>query len=219
MQAGFSQPKSDYSLFFNHTGNSSTFVLVYVDDIIIAGNDDLAINQLKQFLKKKFFIKDLGKLKYFLLIEVACSKKGIFLSQKKYILDILKDTSLIGGRVSNFPMEQHLHLSLDDGTLLPDPTHYCRLVGHRIYLTVTRADINYSVNILSQFMHSPRTAHMDATHCVVRYLKGSIGKGIFLSSSSTIHLQGYCDSDWAGCLTTRRSTIGYCIFLGSNLIS
>jgi hypothetical protein len=219
MQAGFSQSKSDYSLFFNHTGNSSTFVLVYVDDIIITGNNDLAINQLKQFLEKKFFIKDLGKLKYFLGIEVARSKKGIFLSQKKYTLDILKDTGLIGGRVSDFPMEQHLHLSPDDGTLLPDPTPYRRLVGRLIYLTVTRPDINYLVNILSQFMHSPRTAHMDAAHRVVRYLKGSIGKGIFLSSSSTIHLQGYCDSDWAGCPTTRRSTTGYCIFLGSNLIS
>ncbi|XP_059450873.1 uncharacterized mitochondrial protein AtMg00810-like [Corylus avellana] len=219
MQAGFSQSKTDYSLFFNHNGNSSTFVLVYVDDIIITGNDDLAINQLKHFLEKKFLIKDLGKLKYFLGIEVARSKKGIFLSQKKYILDILKDTGLIGGRVSDFPMEQHLYLSPDDGTLLPDPTPYRRLVGRLIYLTVTRPDINYSVNILSQFMHSPRTAHMDAAHRVVRYLKGSIGKGIFLSSSSTIHLQGYCDSDWAGCPITRRSTTGFCIFIGSNLIS
>jgi hypothetical protein len=78
MQAGFSQSKSDYSLFFNHTGNSSTFVLVYVDDIIITGNNDLAINQLKQFLEKKFFIKDLGKLKYFLGIEVARSKKKAY---------------------------------------------------------------------------------------------------------------------------------------------
>jgi hypothetical protein len=72
---------------------------------------------------------------------------------------------------------------LDDGTLLPDPTSYRQLVRRLIYLTVTRPDINYSVNILSQFMHSPRMAHMDSAHCVVRYLKGSIGKEIFLSSS------------------------------------
>jgi hypothetical protein len=190
-------------LFLNHIGNSFTFVLVYVDDIIITRNNDLAINQLKQFLEKKFFIKDLGKLKYVLGIEVARSKRGIFLSQKKYILDILKDIGLIGGRVSDFPMEQHLRLSPDDGTLLPNPTPYHRLVGRLIYLTVTRLDINYLVNILCQFMHSPQMAHMDVAHYVVRYLKGYIGKGIFLSSSSTIHLQGYCDSDWAGCPITQ----------------
>jgi len=108
IQAGFSQSISDYLLFINHNGNSSTFVLVYVDDIIITGNDDLAIHQLKQFIENKFFIKDLGKLKYFFGIEVARSKNGIFLSQRKYISDILKDTSLIGGRVSDFSMEQHL---------------------------------------------------------------------------------------------------------------
>ncbi|KAL5699168.1 hypothetical protein ACHQM5_030108 [Ranunculus cassubicifolius] len=126
---------------------------------------------------------------------------------------------MTGGRVSDFPMEQNLHLSPNDGTLLPDPTPYRRLVGRLIYLTITRPDINYSVNILSQFMHSPRSAHMDATHRVLQYLKGSIGKGIFLSSSSNLRLQGYCDSDWAGCPTTRRSTIGFCTLLDSNIIS
>jgi len=110
IRAGFSQSISDYLLFINHNGNSSTFVLVYVDDIIITGNDDLAIHQLKQFIENKFFIKDLGKLKYFFGIEVARSKNGIFLSQRKYISDILKDIGLIGGRVSDFSMEQHLRL-------------------------------------------------------------------------------------------------------------
>ncbi|KAL5700926.1 UTP-monosaccharide-1-phosphate uridylyltransferase [Ranunculus cassubicifolius] len=129
------------------------------------------------------------------------------------------DSGMTGGRVSDFPMEQNLHLSPNDGTLLPDPTPYRRLVGRLIYLTITRPDINYSVNILSQFMHSPCSAHMDAAHRVLRYLKGSIGKGIFLSSSSNLRLQGYCDSDWAGCPTTRRSTTGFCTLLGSNIIS
>ena len=93
-------------------------------------------------------------------------------------------------------MDQHLRLLPTDGTLLPDPTSYRRLVGRLIYLTVTQPDINYVVNVLSQFMHSPRSAHMDAAYRLVRYLKGSLGKGIFLSSSSSLDLRGYCDSDW-----------------------
>jgi hypothetical protein len=219
LNAGFSQSMADYSLFILKQGDSLTFVLVYVDDIIISGNDNSAIQHVKHLLEKSFFIKDLGKLKYFLGIEVARSKKGIFLSQRKYTLDILKDTGLIGGRVSPFPMAQHLHLSSTDGTLLPDPSPYRRLVGRLIYLTVTRPDINYAVHVLSRFMHSPRTAHLDAAHQLVRYLKGSIGKGIFLSSSSSLTLKGYCDSDWAGCPETRRSTTGYCTFLGSSILS
>lgn len=158
-------------------------------------------------------------MKYFLGIEVARSKSGIFLSQQKYILDLLRDTSYIGGRISPFPMEQHLRLSPEDGTLLPDPTSYRRLVGRLIYLTVTRPDINYAVHILSQFMNSPRSSHLDAAHRLVRYLKGSVRKGIFFSSSSIMDIRGYCDSDWVGCLHTRRSTTGYCTFLGSNIIS
>lgn len=116
-------------------------------------------------------------------------------------------------------MEQQLRLSPDDGTLLLDPTIYRRLLGRLIYLTITRPDLNYAVHTLSQFLHSPRTAHLDVAHRVIRYLKGSVNKGIFLSSSNPLCLKGYCHSDWASCPTTRRSTTGYCTFLGSNLIS
>lgn len=192
---------------------------MYVDDIIVTGNDHSAIQQLKGFLAENFFIKDLGRLKYFLGIEVARSQQGIFLCQRKYTLDILKDSGLLGAKPSAFPMEQHLHLTSTDGESLPDPSTYRRLVGRLIYLTVTRPDIAYSVHILSQFMQDPRTTHMDAATRVLRYLKGTPGKGILLSSSTSLTLSGFCDSDWAGCPMTHRSTTGFCVLLGSNPIS
>ncbi|XXG46179.1 hypothetical protein AAC387_Pa02g1092 [Persea americana] len=116
-------------------------------------------------------------------------------------------------------MEQHLHLTSTDGASLSDPSAYRRLVGRLLYLTVTRPDIVYSVQLLSQFMQDPRTTHMDAATRVLRYLKGTPGHGIMLSSSTSLTLSSFCDSDWAGCPMTRRSTTGFCIFLGSNPIS
>ncbi|KAK2450175.1 hypothetical protein QL285_009307 [Trifolium repens] len=116
-------------------------------------------------------------------------------------------------------MEQHLRLRPNDGSPLPDPTLYRRLIGRLLYLTVTRPDIQYVVNTLSQFMQSPCTSHMDAATRVLRYLKGSVCKGLFLSAASSINLVGYADSDLAGCPITRRSTTGYFTMLGSNPIS
>ncbi|KAJ9551410.1 hypothetical protein OSB04_015455 [Centaurea solstitialis] len=216
---GFHQSLADYSLFTLHKDSISVFVLVYVDDIIITGNDDNEISKVKKFLEKSFSIKDLGPLKYFLGIEVSRSSRGIFLCQRKYILDILKDTGMTGARVASFPMEQHLHLKPNDGTPLPDPTRFRRLIGRLLYLSVTRPDIQYAVNNLSQFMQSPHTAHLDAAHRVLRYLKGTISKGILLSSASSLHLSGFSDSDWLGCPTSRRSTTGYFTMLGSSPIS
>ena len=126
---------------------------------------------------------------------------------------------MTGSRPSDFSMEQHLRLRPKDGTLLPDPTIYRRLVGRLLYLTITRPNIQYAVNTLSQFMQSPYSSHLDAANRVLCYLKGSVGKGLFLSASSSLTLVGYVDSDWVGCPTTRRSTIGYFTMLGSSPIS
>lgn len=93
------------TLCFSPITVADTFILIYVDDIIIVGNDDGDMQRLKDVLHAQFHIKDLGHLKYFLDIEVACSPNGIFLSQLKYTLGILKDTSFLGARITEFPME------------------------------------------------------------------------------------------------------------------
>jgi hypothetical protein len=140
-------------------------------------------------------------------------------SQRKYTLDILRDTGMIGAKPCCFPMEQNHQLTSDSGTLLPDPSEYRRLIGRLIYLTITRPDITYPVQILSQFMQQPREPHMAATHRVLRYLKGSPGYGILMSRSAILQVQAYCDSDWAACPTMRRSVTGFVTFLGTSPIS
>ncbi|RVX01387.1 hypothetical protein VitviT2T_002736 [Vitis vinifera] len=216
--AGFVQSKADYSLFTCRKGKSFTALLIYVNDILITGNDVNAIVALKQFLHSHFRIKDLGDLKYFLGIEVSRSKKGISISQRKYTLEILKDGGFLGVKPVNFPMEQNTKLS-DSGELLKDPSQYRRLVGRLIYLTITRPDITYSVHVLSRFMHAPRRPRMEAVLRVLRYLKNSPGQGLFFPSQNDLSLRAFSDSDWAGCPISRRSTTGYCVFLGSSLIS
>ncbi|KAK2969735.1 hypothetical protein RJ640_015879 [Escallonia rubra] len=171
------------------------------------------------YLDQKFHIKDLGKLKYFLGIEVACSRSGIVICQRKYMLDILQESGLFGAKPSSFPMDSKHKLQTDIGPLCMDPGRYRRLVGQLLYLTITRPDISYAVHILSQFMQSPRQPHLDAAYHVLHYLKGSPGQGIFCLSVGPLSLQAYCDADWAGCPTTRRSTTGYIVFLGLSHIS
>ena len=113
------------------------------------------------------------------LIWVARSLTNISLCQRKYTLDILNESGRLGAKPTSFPMEQH-HLSIDSGPLVEDPAQYRRLVGHLIYLIITRPDITYSMHILSPFMHDPRQGHLYAAIRVLRYLKSNPGQGIFL---------------------------------------
>ena len=96
---------------------------------------------------------------------------------------------------------------------------YQRLVGRLIYLCHTRPDISYAVSVVSRYMHDPRSGHLDAVYRILRYLKSSPGKGLMFKSHGHLNVEGYCDADWASCLDDRRSTSGYCVFVGGNLVS
>ena len=152
---GFEQSRTDYSLFTKVCDNSFTTILLYVDDIIITGNNEKMIDHLKKFLNSHFWIKDLSPLKFFIGAEVSRSKVGISICQRKYSLDILEETGSLGTKLAKFPTEQNLKLNSTNGDLLKDPTHYHRIVGKLIYLTITRAEITYAVSTLSQFMQQP----------------------------------------------------------------
>lgn len=147
--AGFKQSRSDYSMFVRSHQGTFTALLVYVDDVVIAGNSIDDITRIKSFLSSHFKLKDMGRLKYFLGLEVARSKRGIALSQRKYAPEILEDTGFLGGKPSSFPVDQNVSLTKEDGRLLEDASQYRRLVGRLIYLTITRPDLVYAVHILS----------------------------------------------------------------------
>jgi hypothetical protein len=219
LKQGFVQSKSDYSLFTRVQGTVFMALLVYVDDILIASNDMPSVHALKDSLHAEFKLKDLGTLKYFLGLEVARSTKGSSLCQRKYALDILSDSGMLASKPVATPMEQNLKMSQSTGDLLDDPSIYRRLVGRLLYLTVTRLDISYSVQKLSQFMSRPTNAHLTAANRVLRYIKGTSGQGLFFPSDCSLQLKAFSDSDWVGCPDTRRSITGYCVYLGDSLVS
>ena len=196
------------TLFTKIEGKFFTALLIYVDDILINGNNPLSIAAMKKFVHSQFHLNDLGDLKYFLGIEVSSSKNGILISKRKYALKIIKDAGLLVVAPIDTPMERGLKLS-DKGDLLKDPSHYKTFVGILIYLTVSRSDITYSVHVLRRFLHQPCKLHLEAALCVVCYLKNAHGQGLFFSSKSDFRLRAYCDSDLAGCPITRRLTTGY----------
>lgn len=216
---GFVQNQKDYSLFILARGDMRLYVLIYVDDLLIGGNDPEAITKFKGYLNKCFHMKDLGLLKYFLGIEVSRSREGFYLSQRKYVLDLVKECGLLAGKPVSTPMEQNHQLAKDEGDFFHDPERYRRLVGKLVYLTHTRPELAYAVHMLAQFMQNPRTKHWDAVIRVVRYLKGCPGQGIFLSAESDLQIKAYCDSDWNACPLTRRSINGFIVMLGDSPIA
>ncbi|KAJ4751619.1 Retroelement pol polyprotein-like [Rhynchospora pubera] len=216
---GFVQSRADYSLFTWRKGNAFLAILVYVDDLVIAGNSESTIGAFKQYTSSVFHIKDLGQLKYFLGIEIARGPSGLFLCQRKYVLDILAECGLLGAKPTATPMEQNHRLAELVSDKLKDPEKYRRLVGRLIYLTITRPELCYSVHVLAQFMQDPLQAHYDAALRVVRFLKGNPGQGILLRADGNLQINAYCDSDWASCPLTRRSLTGYFVMLGNSPIS
>ncbi|XP_062152127.1 uncharacterized mitochondrial protein AtMg00810-like [Alnus glutinosa] len=170
-------------------------------------------------LNAKFNLKDLGSLQYFLGLEIARSSSRIFVCQRKYALEILEDSGLLASKPVQFPMKQNLKLSRDDDALLSDASEYRRLIGRLLYLTITRPDLAYLVQTLSQFMAQPRQPHLDAAYRVLRYIKYAPAQGLFFPANGDLRLKAFCDSDWVGCVDSRRSITGYCVFLGGSLIS
>ncbi|KAL1291116.1 hypothetical protein AAHE18_20G178400 [Arachis hypogaea] len=217
---GMIQSEADHSVFSRHSSSmTSIYLVVYVDDIVITGDDHEGITQLKQHLLDHFQTKDMGKLKYFLGIEVAQSNAGICISQRKYALDILEETGMLDSRLVDTTMDPNTKLSPDQGEPLADPGRYRRLIGRLNYLTVTRPDISFATSILSQFLDSPCDSHWDAAVRVFRYIKGAPGKGLLYEDKGHNQIVGYTDADWAGSPSDRHSTSGYCVFIGGNLIS
>jgi hypothetical protein len=181
-------------------------LLVYVDDIILAGTSIDEFNRIKKILDAQFKIKDLGVLKYFLGLEVAQSREGIHVSPRKYCLDLLKDSGLLGSKPVTTPLDPAVKLYNDEGKPFEDISQYRRLIGKLLYLTNTRPDIAYATQQLSQFLYKPTVTHYNVACRVIRYLKTSPGRGLLLSRHSDIQLLGFSDADWAGCIDTRRST-------------
>ncbi|CAM9001526.1 unnamed protein product [Rhodiola kirilowii] len=215
---GYKQCDADHALFLKKLGEKLIALIIYVDDMIVTGNDFTEMEKLKDHLSTEFEMKDLGKLNYFLGIEVSRSNQGIFLSQRKYVLDLLEETGMLGCEPIMSPMEQNHGLEECTDQIPTNKERYQRLVGRLIYLSHTRPDIAYAVSVVTRFMHNPSKQHMDAVIRILRYLKSAPGRGLLFKKYGNTDIFGYCDSDLAG-KGDRRSTSGYLTFVGGNLVT
>ena len=216
---GYTASPYDSALFLWRTDKDTILLLLYVDYMIITGDDLSGIQELKDFLSQQFEMKDFGHLSYFLGLEITHSIDGLYITQAKYTSDLLSRVGLTDSKTVDTPVELNAHLTPSRGKPLSNPSLYRRLVGSLVYLTVTRPDISYVVHQVSQYLSAPRSTHYVAVLCILRYLKDTLFHGLFYSAQSLLVLHAFSDADWAGDPTDRRSTIGYCFLLGSSLIS
>ncbi|KAK1607568.1 hypothetical protein QYE76_031241 [Lolium multiflorum] len=220
-ELGFLPSKADTSLFLYGKSGIIIFVLVYVDDIIVTSSSDAAISVPLKSLMANFAIKDLGDLHYFLGLEVKHTHDGLLLTQEKYAHDILKRVGMIDCKSAPTPMSPSEPLSLHEGTPLgpDDSSQYRSIVGALQYLTLTRPDLSFSVNKVCQYLHAPTTVHWTAAKRILRYVKDTSQLGLTFRRSTSTLLSAFSDADWAGSLEDLRSTGGFAIFLGPNLVS
>ena len=176
---GMLRSTTDHLVFYHHNSSGQCiYLVVYVDDIVITGSDQDGIQKLKQYLFTHFQTKDLGKLKYFLGIEMTQSSFGVVLSQRKYALDILEEICMLDCKLVDTPMDPNVKLVPGHGEFLGDLGRNRRLVGKLNYLTITRPDISYLVSVVSQFLQSPCDSHWDAVIRILRYIKSTPGQGV-----------------------------------------
>ena len=222
LSAGYAQSEGDHTLFIKHGKEGKVAILiVYVDDIVVTGNDVAEIQNLKKHLASLFDIKALGLLSYYLGIEVAYLAAGIVLSQHKYIIDLLKDTGKLDCRPAVTPVDVNEKLKSEqhEKDFPVNKTSFQRLIGRLLYLNHTKPDRAFADNSLSQFLNNPRESHQGAADRILAYLKGSIGQGLLFKKGSEPSIVIDTDSDYAGSLDNSRSTSGYCSFIGGNLVT
>ena len=212
ISSGFHRSRNDYCLFVRKDADGIfSYVLVWVDDIIVAGASNEIIDEIKSLLEKNFKMDDRVELHWFLGMRILRSEDGITVDQEKYIANVLKQFNMSDSKPKVTPAEVNLKLVKDDGEhQLVDTKLYRSLVGSLLYIgKQTRPDILNVVNQLSRFFEKPNTTHWQAAKHVLRFLKGTINLRLTLAKNSSMKLVGNADADWSGDLDDRKSITCY----------
>lgn len=220
VREGFKKCPYEHTLFIKTAdGGKILIVCLYVDDLIITGSDELMFTKFKQSMMDEFDMTDLGKMRYFLGIEVLQKSNGIFISQKKHAQEVLERFRMDECNSVHNPIVPGVKLVKDEDGVKVDSTFYKQIVGSLMYLTATRPDIVLVVSLISRYMECPTELHLQAAKRVLRYLKGTIELGLFYKKGGNKDLIAYTDSDYAGDRDDRKSTSGYLFMLSSGAVS
>lgn len=220
---GFEQNPADHCQYTREKQNEKVILIVWVDDLIIAANNEEVVKSVKMMLTDRFKMKDLGKLNNFLGIDFNQSEGQVTMSQERYVNKILSRFGMQDCRVRETPCESKLEYT-ENAEKMEEPRMYREAVGSLIYLaTCTRPDLSFVVSKLSQHFAEPSEEHWSTVKHVFRYLKGTTDRGLCFKKDDAgkLGLIVHSDADWASEVTDRRSTTGYCASLSerSSLIS
>lgn len=217
LEHGFYRSKSEANLYVLSEEAKRVLIVLYVDDLVITGDHEENIRKTQEWLSQEFEMTDLGLLHYCLGIEVWQKPHNIFISQQRYVRELLIAFGMSECKSVVTPMEGNTKLSVDDPSEQVDGKLYRRLVGSLIFLCNTRPDISYAVGVLSRFSNKPRENHWQAGMRILKYLRGTLEYGITYKTGDLLY--GYCDSDWAGDIDSRKSVTGYGFMFGGSIIS
>ena len=211
LKKGFKRSRNDYCLFVRKEDGTFSYVLVWVDDIVVAGATEEAVNEIKSILNETFKMDDRGVLNWFLGMQILRSNDKITVDQKKYIETVLQEFNMNECKAVATPGEVNLKLvKSNEEKKLVDPKLYRSLVGSLLFIgKQTRPDILHVVNQLSRFLDKPDESHWKAAKHVMRYLKGTIDLRLTFLKNSNLDIIGDSDADWSGDLNDRKSTTGY----------
>ncbi|GJU14488.1 putative ribonuclease H-like domain-containing protein [Tanacetum coccineum] len=216
---GFQRGQIDQTLFIKSQKGHILLVQIYVDDIIFGSTKKELCDEFEKLMKDKFQMSSMGELTFFLGLQVQQRKKGIFISQDKYVHEILRKFNYTDVKSASTPTDLEKPLVKDADADDVDEHLYRSMIGSLMYLTASRPDIMFAVCACARFQVSPKTSHLLAVKRIFRYLKGKPSLGLWYSKDSPLELVAYTDSDYAGATLDRKSTTGGCQFLGNRLIS
>ena len=216
---GFQRGKIDQTLFTKKHEKDLLLVQVYVDDIIFGSTRKEMCLEFEKLMHNKFQMSSMGELTFFLGLQVKQSREGIFISQDKYVAEILRKFQFADCKMASTPMDSEKPLLKDEEGINVDVHTYRSMIGSLMYLTSSRPDIMFSVCACARYQVTPKVSHLTAVKRIFKYLKGQPRLGLWYSGESPFDLVAYSDSDYAGASLDRKSTTGGCQFLGCRLIS
>lgn len=219
IREGFVSSSSEQTLFIKRKGGKILIVSIYVDDLLFTSDDEELLIEFKRSMKDEFDMTDLGKMRYFLGIEVMQKTDGIFICQRKYAAELIERFEMQNFNPVCNPIVPGQKIGRDEAGVKVDATIYKQVVGSLMYLTATRPDMMFVVCLISRFMANPTELHFAIAKRILRYLKGTLGFGIMYKREGESELIGYTDSDYAGDVDDCKSTSGYAFLMSGGAVA
>lgn len=217
---GFQRCDSEQTLFTKRSKEGKIIIVsVYVDDLIFTGNCEIMMSEFKSSMLREFDMSDLGKMRFFLGIEVLQKSDGIYICQRKYASEVLKRFGMMESNSVSSPIVPGFKVSKDGDGKEVDETYYKQLVGSLMYLTATRPDMMFVTCLISRYMTKPMHIHLQVAKRALRYLKGTVNYGLHYKKGGEGKLLAFTDSDYAGDVDDRKSTSGYVFLMSSGAVS